>query len=68
MSHRFFAISGTKDGSTFYSRCNFSRGHGTMHCVYLTYLQTETRTWDGVVTRISLSLRERGPAEARRSE
>lgn len=68
VTDRFFAVSGIKDGLTFYSRCNFSGGRGTMHCIYLAYPQSETRAWDRVVTRISLSLRERQRAEARRPD
>lgn len=52
---RFFAISGIKDETTFYSRCNFSSR--SIGCVYLKYPAQDTRLWDSVVTRISLSLR-----------
>jgi len=54
----FFAISSERDGVILYSRCNFSgRGHGAIHCFDLKYPQEEKRSWDAVVTRISLSLR-----------
>jgi hypothetical protein len=42
----------------FYSRCNFSTdAGGAIHCLDLVYPQVEKRAWDGVVTRISRSLR-----------
>ena len=54
----FFAISSERDGVILYSRCNFSRGaRGAIHCFDLKYPQEEKRSWDAVVTRISLSLR-----------
>jgi hypothetical protein len=41
-----------------YSRCNFSGGaRGVIHCFDMKYPQEEKRSWDAVVTRISLSLR-----------
>src|SRR5207244_7950854 len=61
----FFAISSERDGVILYSRCNFSRGaRGAIHCFDLKYPQEEKRSWDAVVTRISLSLR---PLESRRA-
>lgn len=61
---RFFAVSGIVRGKTFYSRCNFDGPRGAMHCIYLYYPAAETRAWDGVVTRMSLSLRkESGSAQ-----
>jgi hypothetical protein len=58
---RFFVVSGLQEGRVFYSRCNYPRGSsGPMHCIYLLYPEAETRAWDGIVTRISRSLR---PAE-----
>jgi hypothetical protein len=57
ITDRFFAISGTRDDLTFYSRCNFvPKQRGKMHCVYLEYPNREERAWDGIVTRISRSL------------
>ena len=54
----FFAISSEREGVILYSRCNFSgRARGVIHCFDLMYLQEEKRSWDAVVTRISLSLR-----------
>jgi hypothetical protein len=59
ITDHFFAVSGVKDGRSFYSRCNFSHGtHGRMHCIFLSYSAREKRAWDNIVTRISLSLRE----------
>jgi hypothetical protein len=61
----FFAISMERDGTIYYSRCNFLRsGRSSIHCFDLVYPQDEKRAWDPVVTRISLSLRplERGPS------
>jgi hypothetical protein len=54
----FFAISLERDALVYYSRCNFSgRREGPIHCFDIVYPQEEKRSWDAVVTRISLSLR-----------
>jgi hypothetical protein len=54
----FFAISTEREGLIYYSRCNFSSGAGAaIHCFDLIYPQEQKRSWDAVVTRISLSLR-----------
>jgi hypothetical protein len=54
----FFAISSVRDGTIYYSRCNFSRGpRPLISCFDLTYPEAQARAWDEVVTRISLSLR-----------
>jgi hypothetical protein len=54
----FFAISLERDGLIYYSRCNFSgRQEGAIHCFDIVYPQEEKRSWDAIVTRISLSLR-----------
>jgi hypothetical protein len=54
----FFAISAVSQGTTYYSRCNFSSGPGgAIHCFDIAYPQPEERAWDKIVTRISLSLR-----------
>jgi hypothetical protein len=63
VTDRFFAVSGIRDGEVYYSRCNF---HGAMHCIYISYPESELRAWDGIVTRISLSLRGPRNASARR--
>jgi hypothetical protein len=58
VTRSFFAISSTRQGLIFYSRCNFSTdAGGAIHCIDLVYPQAGKRAWDGVVTRISLSLR-----------
>jgi hypothetical protein len=58
ITRSFFAISSEGDGVILYSRCNFSGGaHGAIHCFDIKYPQEEKRSWDAVVTRISLSLR-----------
>jgi hypothetical protein len=62
---RFFAVSGIVRGKTFYSRCNFEGRRGVMHCLYMDYPARETRAWDGVVTRMSLSLRGGSRSAAR---
>jgi hypothetical protein len=58
ITRSFFAISSEREGVILYSRCNFSGGaRGVIHCFDLKYPQQEKRSWDAVVTRISLSLR-----------
>jgi len=57
VSGSWFAVSGIVRGKTFYSRCNFEGRRGPMHCIYLDYPAAENRAWDGIVTRISRSLR-----------
>lgn len=57
VTDRFFAISAVAGGRIFYTRCNFDRGRGTIHCIDLAYPQREEKAWDRIVTRISLSLR-----------
>jgi|SRR5262245_28818422 hypothetical protein len=54
----FFAISSTRQGLIFYSRCNFSAvAGGAIHCFDLVYPSRYKRAWDLIVTRISRSLR-----------
>jgi hypothetical protein len=58
VTSRFFALSGVHDGLVFYSRCNFSeKPPHRIGCIYLWYPEKETKSWDSIVTRISLSLR-----------
>jgi hypothetical protein len=58
VTRSFFAISMEREGTIYYSRCNFSRSaRGAIHCFDLVYPQAEKRAWDPVVTRISLTLR-----------
>jgi hypothetical protein len=54
---RFFAVSSYKGNRVWYDRCNFSNGF--VHCVLINYPAREEHDWDGVVTRISLSLKAR---------
>ena len=54
----FFAISAVMGDSIYYSRCNFSHnGDGAIHCFDLKYPAQERQSWDGIVTRMSRSLR-----------
>jgi hypothetical protein len=54
----FFAISAVMGDSIYYSRCNFSHDAGrAIHCFDLKYPVQERQSWDGVVTRMSRSLR-----------
>jgi hypothetical protein len=58
VTRSFFAISTEGKGTVLYSRCNFASGDGgTIHCIDLVYPQEVARAWDGIVTRISRSLR-----------
>jgi hypothetical protein len=58
IANHFFAVSGARESHIYYSRCNFPDGRaGHLHCVYLDYPKSEEKLWDGIVTRISLSLR-----------
>jgi hypothetical protein len=56
VTRSFFAISTEGQGTVLYSRCNFA-SRGTVHCIDLVYPQEVARAWDGIVTRISRSLR-----------
>jgi hypothetical protein len=58
ITRSFFAISSEDGEVIYYSRCNFSGpARAAVHCFDLVYPQEEKRSWDPVVTRISLSLR-----------
>jgi hypothetical protein len=57
ITSNFIAASTIKEGRILYRRCNFSRG--MIHCVDIRYPTAQKRAWDGIVTRISLSLRPR---------
>lgn len=50
----FFAVSSYKGDLVWYDRCNFSKGF--IHCVLINYPAREERSWDDIITRISLSL------------
>jgi hypothetical protein len=51
----FFVVSSIRNDRIWYNRCN--RGSGAMNCVMINYPVAEKRQWDGVVTRISRTLR-----------
>ena len=53
----FFAVSENKGARIFYRRCNFV--DRSIHCIDLSYPRLEKLAWDGIVTRISLTLRPR---------
>src|SRR5262245_51036230 len=54
----FFAIAAVMGDSIYYSRCNFSNNAGrAIHCFDLKYPAQEKLSWDGIVTRMSRSLR-----------
>jgi hypothetical protein len=53
----FFAVSKYSGENVLYRRCNFDRAAWLMHCIDMSYPAAEERDWDGVVTRISRSLR-----------
>jgi hypothetical protein len=51
----FFVVSSIRKDRIWYNRCN--RSNGAMNCVLINYPAAEKRQWDGVVTRISHTLR-----------
>ena len=58
-----FALSGTKGGRVLYTRCIMSaQSSDTVNCVELEYPESEIRRWDGIVTRVSRSLRSQAPS------
>jgi hypothetical protein len=58
VARNFFAVSTRREGMIVYLRCNFSSAGGAaLHCVDIRYPTNEKRAWDGIVTRISRSLR-----------
>jgi hypothetical protein len=54
---RFGSTRHGRNGLILYPRCNFSRN--MIHCIDVRYPDEQERAWDGIVTRISLSLRRR---------
>ncbi len=59
----FFVVSSVRNGKIWYDRCNRSTGSGSgdyMNCILINYPASEKRQWDGIVTRISHSLAQRG--------
>jgi hypothetical protein len=58
LTPEFFAIAAVMRGSIYYSRCNFSHdADRAIHCFDLKYPVQERQSWDGIVTRMSRSLR-----------
>jgi hypothetical protein len=53
----FAVISGLFGTRVYYIRCNFSPRSGSFHCFDLAYPVREKQAWDGVVARMSRSLR-----------
>ena len=51
----FFVVSSFRDDMIWYNRCNFAGG--SANCVLINYPAREKARWDGIVTRISRSLR-----------
>ena len=51
----FFVVSSIRKDRIWYNRCN--RGDSSMNCVMINYPVAEKRQWDGVVTRISRTLK-----------
>jgi hypothetical protein len=51
----FFAVSSFRKNFIWYDRCNF--GSRFINCVMVNYPASDKRQWDGVITRISRSLR-----------
>lgn len=58
VTRNFLVFSAPEGDRILYRRCNFPRTR-MIHCVDLRYPRGEKRAWDGIVTRISLSLRPR---------
>ena len=54
VARRFFVASGFDGDSIFYDRCNFT--DSSEKCVHIEYPKKQIRSWDKIVTRISLSL------------
>ncbi len=52
----FAVVSGVYGSKIYYIRCNLSRREGSFHCFDLAYPAREKKAWDGIVTRMSLSL------------
>jgi len=57
ITSNFIAASAVNRGLILYRRCNFTGG--MIHCIDVRYPASEKRAWDGIVTRISLSLKPR---------
>jgi hypothetical protein len=58
VTHRFYVISGTREGKIFYDRCNFSPDPGgIIDCLSISYPEQEKTEWNPIVSRLSRSLR-----------
>ena len=55
VTKNFFVVSSFRDNLIWYNRCNFAGG--SANCVLINYPAREKARWDGIVTRISRSLR-----------
>ena len=67
VTKRFYIVSGIREGSIFYDRCNFPPvPEGVIDCFSLTYAAQEKAAWDPIVTRLSNSLRAGRGIEPRR--
>ena len=55
VTRSFFVVSSFKDDMIWYNRCNFAGG--SANCVLMNYPAREKARWDGIVTRISRTLR-----------
>ena len=51
----FFVVSSIRNDRIWYNRCN--RANAVMNCALINYPAAEKRQWDGIVTRISHTLR-----------
>jgi hypothetical protein len=58
VTSRFFAVSSYKGDDVWYDRCNFAGRY--VHCVLINYPAAEQHNWDGIITRVSLSLKGGG--------
>lgn len=58
VTSRYYVVSGVRDGSIFYQRCNFSADRdGIIDCLNVSYPIQEKAAWDSIVARLSQSLR-----------
>ena len=55
VTKNFFVVSSFRDDKIWYNRCNFAGP--AAHCVLINYPAAEKARWDGIVTRLSRSLR-----------
>lgn len=58
IAKNFFAVSGQRNETIWYQRCNFPGGDpDTIHCFMLEYPAKQKQRWDPIVARIAKSLR-----------